>query len=78
MRKLRKVLQIMGQERDYENMKKEIEIDNDNATLANDTIFLKKYGTPLLLAFLMAFFNQLSGINAFLILFQQDISRSGS
>lgn len=62
----RKVLKIMGQEADYENMKKEIEIDTNNASLANDTIFLKKYRTPLVLAFLMAFFNQLSGINAFL------------
>jgi sugar porter (SP) family MFS transporter len=62
----RKVLQLMGQEADYENMKKEIEIDNNNAALANDTIFLKKYRKPLVLAFLMAFFNQLSGINAFL------------
>ena len=62
----RKVLQMMGQEADYENMKKEIEIDNNNAALADDTIFLKKYRTPLVLAFLMAFFNQLSGINAFL------------
>lgn len=62
----RKVLQIMGQEADYENMKKEIEIDNSNAALADDNIFLKKYRTPLVLAFLMAFFNQLSGINAFL------------
>lgn len=62
----RKVLQKMGQEADYENMKREIEIDNNNASLANDTIFLKKYRTPLVLAFLMAFFNQLSGINAFL------------
>jgi sugar porter (SP) family MFS transporter len=62
----RKVLQIMGQEADYESMKKEIEIDNNNAALANDNIFLKKYRTPLVLAFLMAFFNQLSGINAFL------------
>jgi len=62
----RKVLQIMGQEADYENMKKEIEIDNNNATLADDNIFLKKYRTPLVLAFLMAFFNQLSGIYAFL------------
>ena len=61
-----KVLQLMGQEADYEKMKKEIELDNDNAAIANDTIFLKKYRTPLLLAFLMAFFNQLSGINAFL------------
>ncbi len=62
----RKVLQIMGQEADFENMKKEIEIDTNNASLANDNIFLKKYRKPLLLAFLMAFFNQLSGINAFL------------
>lgn len=62
----RKVLQIMGQEADYENMKRKIEIDNNNASLANDTIFLKKYRKPLVLAFLMAFFNQLSGINAFL------------
>ena len=62
----RKVLVMMGQEGDYEKMKKEIEEDNDNAALANDNIFLKKYRTPLVLAFLMAFFNQLSGINAFL------------
>ncbi|NGY38425.1 sugar porter family MFS transporter [Flavobacterium sp. XN-5] len=62
----RKVLQLMGQEADYEKMKEEIELDNDNAAIANDTIFLKKYRTPLILAFLMAFFNQLSGINAFL------------
>jgi sugar porter (SP) family MFS transporter len=62
----RKVLQLMEQEEDYEKMKKEIELDNDNAAIANDNIFLKKYRTPLVLAFLMAFFNQLSGINAFL------------
>lgn len=62
----KKVLQLMGQEADYEKMKQEIELDNENAAIANDTIFLKKYRTPLILAFLMAFFNQLSGINAFL------------
>ena len=62
----RSVLQLMGQEADYENMKNEIEIDNNNASLVNDNIFLKKYRKPLVLAFLMAFFNQLSGINAFL------------
>ena len=65
-REARKALRIMGQEADYEKMKKEIEVDNKNASLANDTIFLKKYRKPLVLAFLMAFFNQLSGINAFL------------
>jgi len=32
----------------------------------NDNIFMKKYRFPLMLAFLIAFFNQLSGINAFL------------
>lgn len=62
----RKVLRIMGQEDAFENMKHEIELDNKNASIANDTIFLKKYRKPLVLAFLMAFFNQLSGINAFL------------
>jgi len=62
----KKVLQLMRQEADYEKMKQEIELDNENAAIANDTIFLKKYRTPLILAFLMAFFNQLSGINAFL------------
>lgn len=62
----KKVLTLMGQEAEYEEMKKEIELDNNNAALANDNIFLKKYRTPLLLAFLIAFFNQLSGINAFL------------
>jgi hypothetical protein len=31
-----------------------------------ENIFLKKYRFPLTLAFLIAFFNQFSGINAFL------------
>ncbi|MES2853230.1 sugar porter family MFS transporter [Flavobacterium sp. 11] len=62
----RKVLELMGQEADYEKIKEEIDKDNKDASKVNDTIFLKKYRTPLVLAFLMAFFNQLSGINAFL------------
>ena len=33
---------------------------------ASETIFIKKYRFPLMLAFLIAFFNQFSGINAFL------------
>ncbi|MBP0903873.1 sugar porter family MFS transporter [Mariniflexile gromovii] len=32
----------------------------------SETIFIKKYRFPLMLAFLIAFFNQFSGINAFL------------
>ncbi len=34
--------------------------------IAGENIFMKKYRFPLMLAFLIAFFNQLSGINAFL------------
>jgi sugar porter (SP) family MFS transporter len=38
----------------------------DNAGFSHENIFIKKYRFPLILAFLIAFFNQLSGINAFL------------
>ena len=61
-----KVLKLMGQEAEYEGMMIEINVDNKKSTGSNDTIFLKKYRIPLLLAFFIAFFNQLSGINAFL------------
>lgn len=62
----KKVLKLMGQEEDYEKMVFDINLDEKNATDSKDSIFLKKYRTPLLLAFFIAFFNQLSGINAFL------------
>nr|WP_315166769.1 sugar porter family MFS transporter [uncultured Flavobacterium sp.] len=39
---------------------------NDNQADKKETIFIKKYRFPLILAFLIALFNQLSGINAFL------------
>lgn len=39
---------------------------NDRDTIQGESIFMKKYRFPLLLAFLIAFFNQVSGINAFL------------
>ncbi|MCL6460571.1 MAG: sugar porter family MFS transporter [Flavobacterium micromati] len=42
-------------------------IEKETAQEANnESIFLPKYRKPLLLAFFIAFFNQLSGINAFL------------
>lgn len=62
----KKVLKLMGQEEDYEKMLFDINLDEKNATDSKDSIFLKKYRTPLLLAFFIALFNQLSGINAFL------------
>ncbi|MGA8855426.1 MAG: sugar porter family MFS transporter [Christiangramia sp.] len=38
----------------------------DDIEKTGENIFMKKYRFPLMLAFLIAFFNQLSGINAFL------------
>ncbi|WP_347052559.1 sugar porter family MFS transporter [Flavobacterium olei] len=38
----------------------------ENEDEKNENIFLKKYRLPLMLAFFIAFFNQFSGINAFL------------
>lgn len=40
--------------------------NRENVTKERETIFLKKYRFPLILAFLIALFNQFSGINAFL------------
>jgi sugar porter (SP) family MFS transporter len=40
--------------------------ENENENQKQEIIFLKKYRFPLLLAFLIALFNQFSGINAFL------------
>ncbi|MFV5698551.1 sugar porter family MFS transporter [Flavobacterium sp. ZT3R17] len=62
----KKVLQLMGQEADFEKMMVEINQDNNDTTISNENIFMKKYRTPLILAFFIALFNQLSGINAFL------------
>ncbi|MFV8341627.1 sugar porter family MFS transporter [Flavobacterium sp. XS2P39] len=59
------VLQRMYPGDDVEKLISEIHLDNNSAA-ANENIFLKKYRTPLILAFFIAFFNQLSGINAFL------------
>ena len=40
--------------------------ENSDTKNSSESIFDKKYSLPLKLAFLVAFFNQLSGINAFL------------
>jgi MFS transporter, SP family, arabinose:H+ symporter len=45
---------------------------SENVGGGQEPFFSKKYGTPILLAFLFAFFNQLSGINA-IIYFAPDI-----
>ena len=49
----------------FENLVSEMNEDNSKEN-NNESIFQHKYRFPLQLAFLVAFFNQLSGINAFL------------
>lgn len=60
-----KMLQKINPGQDPETLMLEIKQEMEN-TVSNENIFLKKYRFPLILAFLIAFFNQLSGINAFL------------
>jgi len=59
----RKVLAIVDPQANIETMMLEIQQSGDKS---HENIFMKKYRFPLILAFLIAFFNQFSGINAFL------------
>ena len=61
----KKVLSIINPTIDSEKLIAEINATNQKEN-KKETIFLKKYRFPLTLAFLIAMFNQLSGINAFL------------
>lgn len=59
------VIKRINPNHDPETLINEIKDEMDN-TVPNENIFLKKYRFPIVLAFFIAFFNQLSGINAFL------------
>lgn len=61
----RKVLRQINPDAQIEDLMKELQTSEENH-IKGETIFLKKYRFPLMLAFLIALFNQLSGINAFL------------
>jgi len=61
----KEVLRLINPDRDVEKLMLEIKAENEN-TVSGENIFIKKYRFPLILAFAIAFFNQLSGINAFL------------
>ena len=61
----KKILKIINPDLDAEHLMLEIKTENEGA-IQGENIFLKKYRFPLILAFCIAFFNQLSGINAFL------------
>lgn len=61
------ILQKIDPTARIEDLMQELHIgQEDNKDLKKETIFLKKYRYPLMLAFLIAVFNQFSGINAFL------------
>jgi len=61
----KKVLNLIDSDQDVNAAVNAIQEDSKNS-IASESIFMKKYRFPLILAFLIAFFNQVSGINAFL------------
>jgi len=61
----KEVLKVINPGMDAEHMMLEIKKESEG-TIPGENIFLMKYRFPLILAFCIAFFNQLSGINAFL------------
>ncbi|MEB8330173.1 sugar porter family MFS transporter [Flavobacteriaceae bacterium KMM 6897] len=61
----RDVLKLINPGQDVEKMMLDIDTEN-KSTVSGENIFILKYRFPLMLAFAIAFFNQLSGINAFL------------
>lgn len=61
----RLVLQKLNPKSDIEALMKELHGEAFHSS-PHENIFMKQYRFPLVLAFLIAFFNQLSGINAFL------------
>lgn len=63
--KAKATLQIINPNINIQDKIMEIRLQAENQ-VSGENIFMKKYRFPLILAFLIAFFNQLSGINAFL------------
>ncbi|ARV06883.1 MFS transporter [Polaribacter sp. SA4-10] len=61
----KQVLKLINPDEDSEKLMSAIKKENESHA-EGENIFMKKYRFPLILAFLIAFFNQLSGINAFL------------
>lgn len=61
----REIMKLVNPSADFELKLQEIKKEQETHT-AKESIFMKKYRFPLILAFLIALFNQLSGINAFL------------
>jgi len=60
----KKVMKVISPDQDSELLI--MQMEEDHADAPKENIFMKKFRFPLILAFLIAFFNQMSGINAFL------------
>ena len=61
-----RTLKILYPDKNVDEVISEIKASQSTHVDSKETIFMKKYRFPLTLAFLIAFFNQFSGINAFL------------
>ncbi|THD69818.1 MFS transporter [Robertkochia marina] len=59
-------LKLINPNEDIDNLLANIREQESEHAATEENIFMKKYRFPLILAFLIAFFNQFSGINAFL------------
>lgn len=70
------VLQTINPDVNPEDLISEIKEEMDS-TVPNENIFLKKYRFPVVLAFLISFFNQLSGINALLYYAPRILTEAG-
>ncbi|SHJ16064.1 MFS transporter, sugar porter (SP) family [Arenibacter nanhaiticus] len=72
----KQVLQLINPGQDVAKLMSEINMENENKS-SGEGIFMKKYRFPLILAFCIAFFNQASGINAFLYYAPRILEESG-
>ncbi|WP_421806570.1 sugar porter family MFS transporter [Flagellimonas sp.] len=70
------VLKHINANQDIEKLMLDINLENKKA-FSDENIFNRKFRFPLLLAFLIAFFNQLSGINAFLYYAPRILTEAG-
>ena len=71
------ILKLSSSDEEAKKMMAEIKEDARDKSKDADNVFSKKYSTPLLLAFLLAFFNQLSGINFILYYAPEILEKAG-
>jgi len=72
-----RILKLSASDEEAKRMLEEIKEDRADTSKGVDNVFSKKYSTPLLLAFLIAFFNQLSGINFVLYYAPEILEKAG-